>query len=176
MAKVLVAYFSATGTTGAAATALAEAACADLYEIIPEQLYTNDDLNWRNEQSRSSVEMKDLSSRPGIGGEKIQNMDQYDTIFLCFPIWWCCRSVVQNLLTCHWHCRSWWCYRFFGKNPPMFRWHCRSWWCFHSVARTRLMCRWHCRNWSNCRLWWHCRHKCRLNCRNCCWSSGHSGG
>ena len=59
MAKVLVAYFSATGTTGIAATALADAAGADLYEIQPEVPYTNDDLNWRNEQSRSSVEMKD---------------------------------------------------------------------------------------------------------------------
>ena len=96
MAKVLVAYFSATGTTGAAATALAEAACADLYEIIPETLYTNDDLNWRNEQSRSSVEMKDPSSRPSIGGEKIQNMDQYDTIFLCFPIWWYVAPTIIN--------------------------------------------------------------------------------
>ena len=93
---ILVAYFSATGTTGAAATALAEAACADLYEIIPETLYTNDDLNWRNEQSRSSVEMKDPSSRPGIGGEKIQNMDQYDTIFLCFPIWWYVAPTIIN--------------------------------------------------------------------------------
>ena len=96
MAKLLVAYFSATGTSGAAATALAEASCADLYEIVPEVPYTNDDLNWRNEQSRSSVEMKDPSSRPAISGEKIQNMDQYDVIFLCFPIWWYVAPTIIN--------------------------------------------------------------------------------
>ena len=59
MTKILVAYFSATGTTGMAATALAEAAGADLYEIQPEVPYTNEDLNWRDEQSRSSLEMND---------------------------------------------------------------------------------------------------------------------
>ena len=57
MAKTLVAYFSATGTTGIVATDLAEAAGADLYEIVPEVPYTNDDLNWRDEQSRSSAGM-----------------------------------------------------------------------------------------------------------------------
>ena len=59
MSKVLVAYFSATGTTGVKATALAKAIGADTYEIVPEVPYTNDDLDWRNEQSRSSLEMKD---------------------------------------------------------------------------------------------------------------------
>ena len=70
MAKILVAYFSATGTTGIAATALAETAGADLYEIQPEVPYTNDDLNWRDEQSRSSIEMNDPKGRPSIGGDK----------------------------------------------------------------------------------------------------------
>ena len=88
MAKVLVAYFSATGTTGMAATALADAAGADLYEILPEVPYTNEDLNWRDEQSRSSLEMNNPKGRPPIGGDKVSNMEQYDTIFLCFPIWW----------------------------------------------------------------------------------------
>ena len=72
MAKTLVAYFSATGTTGIAATSLAEAAGADLYEIQPEVPYTNDDLNWRNEQSRSSVEMNDPAGRPAIGGKSFR--------------------------------------------------------------------------------------------------------
>lgn len=71
--KVLVAYFSATGTTKAAARQLAEVAGADLYEIKPEQPYTDADLDWQNKQSRSSVEMQDRHSRPAISG-KLQNM------------------------------------------------------------------------------------------------------
>ena len=96
MAKTLVAYFSATGTTGIAATALAEAAGADLYEITPEVPYTNEDLNWRDEQSRSSLEMNDPKGRPPIGGDKVSNMEQYDTIFLCFPIWWYVAPMIVN--------------------------------------------------------------------------------
>ena len=96
MSKVLVAYFSATGTTGMAATALADAAGADLYEILPEVPYTNDDLNWRDEQSRSSIEMNDPKGRPPIGGDKVSNMGQYDTIFLCFPIWWYVAPTIVN--------------------------------------------------------------------------------
>ena len=96
MAKTLVAYFSATGTTGIAATALAEAAGADLYEIQPEVPYMNDDLNWRDEQSRSSLEMNNPKGRPPIGGDKVSNMEQYDTIFLCFPIWWYVAPTIVN--------------------------------------------------------------------------------
>ena len=96
MSKTLVAYFSATGTTGIAATAMAEAAGAELYEITPEVPYTNDDLNWRNEQSRSSLEMNDPAGRPAIGGERVSDMDQYDTIFLCFPIWWYVAPTIVN--------------------------------------------------------------------------------
>ncbi len=96
MAKVLVAYFSATGTTGMAATALAEAVGANLYEITPEVPYTNEDLNWRDEQSRSSLEMNDPKGRPPIGGDKVPNMEQYDTIFLCFPIWWYVAPTIVN--------------------------------------------------------------------------------
>ena len=96
MSKTLVAFFSATGTTGIAATALAEVAGADLYEIQPEVPYTNDDLNWRDEQSRSSVEMNDPASRPAIGGGKVSDMEQYDTIFLCFPIWWYVAPTIVN--------------------------------------------------------------------------------
>ena len=96
MSKTLVTFFSATGTTGIAATALAEAAGADLYEIQPEVPYTNDDLNWRDEQSRSSLEMNDPKGRPPIGGDKVSNMEQYDTIFLCFPIWWYVAPTIVN--------------------------------------------------------------------------------
>ena len=76
MSKVLVAYFSATGTTGVAATKLAESINADCYEIIPAELYTNADLDWRDENSRSSIEMKKKpNSRPAIGGDPVENMD-----------------------------------------------------------------------------------------------------
>ena len=89
MAKILVAYFSATGTTGVAATSLAKAIGADIYEIVPEVPYTNADLDWRDKNSRSSVEMKDKkNSRPAIGGNLIEDIQQYDSIFVLYPIWW----------------------------------------------------------------------------------------
>ena len=87
MAKTLVAYFSASGVTARLAEKLAKAINADIYEIAPTVPYTRDDLNWMNKKSRSSVEMKDRSSRPAIG-TKVENMDQYDTVFVGFPIWW----------------------------------------------------------------------------------------
>lgn len=85
--KTLVAYFSATGTTKEAALELAKAANADLYEIVPEIPYTDDDLNWNNKQSRSSVEMSNPKSRPAIKG-RLENASQYDTVYIGFPIWW----------------------------------------------------------------------------------------
>lgn len=87
MAKALVAYFSASGTTKRLAGSLAKATGADLFEIVPAQPYTKADLNWRNKQSRSSVEMGDRSSRPAISS-KVANMDSYDVVFVGFPIWW----------------------------------------------------------------------------------------
>ena len=87
MAKVLVAYFSASGVTGKVAANLAKAIGADLYEIAPEIPYTNADLNWMDKKSRSSVEMNDRSSRPAIG-TKVDDMSAYDTVFVGFPIWW----------------------------------------------------------------------------------------
>ena len=87
MAKVLVAYFSASGVTAKVAEKLSKAINADLYEIAPEDPYAKADLNWMNKKSRSSVEMNDRSSRPAIGN-KVENMDQYDTVFVGFPIWW----------------------------------------------------------------------------------------
>lgn len=88
MAKTLVAYFSATGTTGIVATKLASAIGADVYEIVPKVSYTNADLDWKDKQSRSSIEMSDDSSRPSLGGKKIDNMDEYQVIFLGAPLWW----------------------------------------------------------------------------------------
>ena len=85
--KILVAYFSATGTTAGVAAKLAKAVNADLFEITPQQPYTAADLNWRNDKSRSSVEMKDRTSRPAIAS-KIENMEEYQVIFVGFPIWW----------------------------------------------------------------------------------------
>ena len=85
--KVLVAYFSASGTTARVAQEIADAAGADLYEIRPEQPYTSADINWMDKNSRSTREMNDPSCRPAIA-EPVQDMAQYDTIFVGFPIWW----------------------------------------------------------------------------------------
>ena len=87
MSKKLVAYFSASGTTAAVAKELAEAVGADLYEIAPAVPYTNADLDWTNKKSRSSVEMNDAASRPAIAAP-VANFDQYDTVFVGFPVWW----------------------------------------------------------------------------------------
>ena len=87
MSQTLVTYFSASGVTANAAKILAQAAGADLYEIKPEVPYTRADLNWMEKKSRSTVEMNDPSSRPAING-KVEHMDQYQNIFIGFPIWW----------------------------------------------------------------------------------------
>jgi flavodoxin len=87
MSKVLVAYFSASGVTKKVAEKLAKAAGADLFEIVPEQIYTDADLNWMDKKSRSSVEMNDRSSRPAISS-KVENITQYSYVFVGFPVWW----------------------------------------------------------------------------------------
>ena len=87
MSKVLVAYFSASGVTKKLAYNLADAIKADLFEIVPEKPYSKLDLIWMNPLSRSSVEMRDRSSRPAIAS-KVEDISQYDVIFLGFPIWW----------------------------------------------------------------------------------------
>lgn len=84
--KILIAYFSASGVTAGVARKLAAAAEGDLFEIRPETPYTHADLNWQNAKSRSSVEMKDKSCRPVIAS-KVENMAQYDTVFVGFPVW-----------------------------------------------------------------------------------------
>lgn len=93
--KTLVAYFSATGVTKGAAEKLAEVTGGDLYEIQPEVPYTDADLDWQDKQSRSSVEMADLSSRPAING-KVENLDDYDTVFIGFPVWWYTAPTIIN--------------------------------------------------------------------------------
>ena len=93
--KTLVAYFSATGTTEAVAKDLADVAGATLYEIKPEVKYTAADLDWRNKQSRSSVEMADKSSRPAIVKD-LEDADSYDVIYIGFPIWWYTAPTIIN--------------------------------------------------------------------------------
>ncbi|MBU5626122.1 NAD(P)H-dependent oxidoreductase [Oscillibacter sp. MSJ-2] len=98
MSNILVAYFSASGVTARAANALAEAADADLYEILPAVPYTDADLDWTNKKSRSSVEMNDPTARPALAGE-LPDLTWYDTIFLGFPIWWyTAPSIIKTFL------------------------------------------------------------------------------
>lgn len=87
MAKALVVYFSASGVTKGVSKNLAERIDASLFEIQPKQPYTRADLNWNDSQSRSSVEMRNPDSRPTIKN-KVEDMEQYDVIFVGFPIWW----------------------------------------------------------------------------------------
>jgi flavodoxin len=95
MSKKLVAYFSASGVTSELAKTLAEAAGADLYEIKPEVLYTEADLDWRDNQSRSSIEMKDQTSRPALA-DKSADITAYDVVFVGFPIWWYVAPTIVN--------------------------------------------------------------------------------
>ena len=95
MSKILVAYFSASGVTGSAARTLAGALKTDLYEIAPAVPYTDADLDWRNMNSRSSLEMKDKSSRPEITDTPV-NIADFDTILVGFPIWWYVAPTIVN--------------------------------------------------------------------------------
>lgn len=95
MSKTLVAYFSATGSTKGLAENLAKAAEGDLFEIEPEVPYTNADLNWMDKKSRSSLEMKDKSSRPTIKSH-VENMEDYDKVYVSFPIWWYVAPTIIN--------------------------------------------------------------------------------
>lgn len=85
--KVLVAYFSATGTTKGVAEHIANGLNADIYEIVPEDPYTDADLNYNDNNSRTTIEMNDPNARPAISGS-VENMEQYDIIFVGYPIWW----------------------------------------------------------------------------------------
>lgn len=95
MSKKLVAYFSASGTTAKLAENLAEAIGADIFEIVSEVPYTAADLNWQDKHSRSSIEMQDPASRPAIAATR-DNMADYDTIFVGFPIWWYVAPTIIN--------------------------------------------------------------------------------
>lgn len=85
--RILVAYYSASGTTRGVAAELAQAVGGDLYEITPAVAYTSADLNWRDKESRSSVEMKDPAARPALAGEAV-DVSSYDVVFIGFPVWW----------------------------------------------------------------------------------------
>ena len=87
MSKTLVAYFSASGVTARTAKQIAETVGADLYEIRPEQPYTDADLDWMDKKSRSTIEMNDSACRPAIAGPAA-DLSGYDTVFVGFPVWW----------------------------------------------------------------------------------------
>ena len=95
MAKKLVAYFSASGTTKKVAETVAEAAGADLYEIAPKAAYTRADLDWMNKKSRSSVEMSDKTIRPELANHDAA-VENYDEILIGFPIWWYVAPTIIN--------------------------------------------------------------------------------
>ena len=99
MSKILVAYFSASGVTEKVAKALAKVEGAELFQICPEVPYTKADLDWTNNQSRSTLEMQDLDCRPAVCSV-VEDMAQYDVVFVGFPIWWGREpSVVDTFLT-----------------------------------------------------------------------------
>lgn len=85
--KILIAYFSATGTTARAAEKLANVTGGELYAIAPAKSYTSADLDWNDKRSRSSVEMNDPKARPALKDKK-GNIDDYDVVFIGYPIWW----------------------------------------------------------------------------------------
>lgn len=93
--RIVVTYFSATGTTRAAAQELAKVMGADTYEITPAVPYTSADLNWRDKKSRSTIEMKNPNSRPALGGTKFAS-DKYDVVFIGFPVWWYVAPTIIN--------------------------------------------------------------------------------
>ena len=86
MSKVLVSYFSASGVTNGVAEKVATAINGDLFEIEPVEKYTDEDLDWTNKNSRSSIEMNE-NIKPEILN-KVQNLEEYDTVCIAFPIWW----------------------------------------------------------------------------------------
>ena len=111
MSKTLVAYFSASGVTEKTAAKVAAAANADLFEIKPEVPYTKADLNWNDPKSRTTIEMKDPSSRPAVTGS-VENMAQYDTVIIGFPIWWyTAPTIIKTFLEA---------YDFSGKKIALF--------------------------------------------------------
>ena len=95
MSKKLVAYFSASGVTKSVAQKLAEAAGADIYEIRPKVPYTRADLNWNDNNARSTVEMRDKKYRPELA-DKNADISGHDVIFIGFPVWWYVAPTIIN--------------------------------------------------------------------------------
>jgi len=95
MNRKLVAYFSASGITAKVAEILADTIGADLFAIEPKVPYTKADLDWMDKNSRSTLEMKDPASRPEIAKVR-DNMEEYDTVFVGFPIWWYVAPTIIN--------------------------------------------------------------------------------
>ena len=95
MSKTLVAYFSASGATAKLAKTVAAAVGGDLHEIKPREPYTPADLDWTNKKSRSSVEMNEKSFRPPIANQ-VETMNEYDVIYIGFPIWWYVAPTIIN--------------------------------------------------------------------------------
>lgn len=95
MSKKLVAYFSASGITAKVADMLADAVGADVHEIQPKVPYTKADLNWMDKKSRSSIEMTNKKIRPEIAESNVR-IEEYDVVFLGFPIWWYVAPTIIN--------------------------------------------------------------------------------
>ena len=95
MSKILVSYFSASGVTKGVAEKIATVVGGDLFEIEPVDKYTEEDLNWMNKQSRSSIEMSDKSFRPAVKNKK-ENLDEYDIVIIGFPVWWYTAPTIIN--------------------------------------------------------------------------------
>ena len=85
--RILIAYFSATNTTEGVAETIADSLSADIYEITPAEPYTDADLDYHDDNSRSTIEMNDNSVCPVIAGS-VEDMEQYDIVFIGYPIWW----------------------------------------------------------------------------------------
>lgn len=95
MSNILITYFSASGVTKSEAERISKIVNGDLFEIEPKEKYTKEDLDWRNKQSRSSVEMQNKSFRPEIKEDNL-DISNYDTILIGFPIWWGVAPTVVN--------------------------------------------------------------------------------
>ena len=104
MKKSLVAYFSASGITAQLAKRLAQAIGADTFEIIPQVLYTQADLDWTDKTSRSTLEMKDKTCRPPLA-HPVPDVNRYEVIFVGFPVWWYREpSIIDSFIeACPWN-------------------------------------------------------------------------
>lgn len=95
MSNILVSYFSASGVTKGVAEKIANAVNGDLFEIEPVQKYTDEDLDWSNKQSRSTIEMNNRSFRPPVLN-KVSNINEYNTVIIGFPVWWYTAPTIIN--------------------------------------------------------------------------------